>query len=92
VFENRMLRRITEPKKEDVVGGWTKMNTKELHNLYASPNIIRKIKSRSMRCVGHVTCMKDMRNALKILNGRPEGKRPLARPRYTMEDNIKMDL
>jgi hypothetical protein len=60
--------------------------------LYSSPNIIRVIKPRRMRCAGHIACMGEIRNAYKILVGRPEGKRPLGGHRHRWEDNIKMDL
>jgi hypothetical protein len=62
VFENRVLRRTFVPKREEVAGGWGKLHNEELHNLYASPNIIRVIKSRRMRWVGHVAHMEEMRN------------------------------
>jgi hypothetical protein len=62
--------------------------TEELHNLYSSTNIIRMIKSRWMRWVGHVAHIKVMRNVCKIFVGKPEGKRSLGRPRYRWEDNI----
>jgi hypothetical protein len=62
VFENRMLRRIFGPKRE-VTGGWTKLHNEELHNFYSSLNIIRMIKSRRMRCAGHVARMGEKRNA-----------------------------
>jgi hypothetical protein len=64
----------------------------EIHNLYASPNIIRGIKSRSMRWVRHIACMGEMRNADDIFVGKPEGKRPHGRIIYRWEDNIRMDL
>jgi hypothetical protein len=64
----------------------------ELHNLYSSPNIVRVIKSRRMRWAGHVARMGEGRGAYRILAGRPEGKRPLRRPRCRWKDNIKMDL
>jgi hypothetical protein len=64
----------------------------ELHNLYSSPNIIRMIKSRRMRWAGHVTRTGEKRNAYSILVGKPEGRRPLGRPRCRWVDNIKMDL
>jgi hypothetical protein len=66
--------------------------TEELHNLYSSPSIIRMIKSRRMRCAGHVAQMGEKRNAYRILVEKPEGKRPLRRPRHRWEDNIKIDL
>jgi hypothetical protein len=64
----------------------------ELHNLYSSPSIIRMIKSRRMRWVGHVARIGEKRNAYRILVGKPEGKRPLGRPRHRQVNNIKMDL
>jgi hypothetical protein len=87
VFENRVLRRISGPKRDEVTGGWRK-----LHNLYSSPNIIRMIKSMRMRWAGHVARMEKNRNACRILVGKPEGKRPLGRPRRRKVDNIKVDL
>jgi hypothetical protein len=68
------------------------VHNEELHNLYSSPNIIRKIKSRRMRCRGYVALMGAKRNAYRILVGKPEGKRPQERPRHRWMDNIKMDL
>jgi hypothetical protein len=67
LFENRVLRRIFEHKREEVAGGWRTLHNEELHNLYVSSNIIRMIKSRRMRWAGHVECMGEMRNAQKIL-------------------------
>jgi hypothetical protein len=64
----------------------------ELHNLYSSPNIIRMMKSRRMRWAGHVARVGERRNAYTMLTGKPEGKRPLGRPRYRWVDNIKVDL
>jgi hypothetical protein len=92
VFENRVLRRIFGPKRDEVTGEWTRLHNKELNDLYSSPNIIRVIKSRRMRWVGHVACMGEGRGAYRILVGRPEGRRPLGRHRHRWEDNIKMDL
>jgi hypothetical protein len=69
-----------------------KMHNNELHSLYSSPNIVRMIKSRRMRWVGHVARMGEGRGVYKVLVGRPKRKRPLARPRHTWEDNIKMGL
>jgi hypothetical protein len=91
VFENRVLRRIFGPKREED-GSWRKLHNDELHNLYSLPNIVRMIKSRRMRWVGHVARMGEGRGVYRILVGRPEGKRPLGRPRHMWEDNIKMDL
>jgi hypothetical protein len=75
-----------------VTGGWRKLHNEELHNLYPSSSIIRKIKSRRMRGAGHVARMRDKRNAYRILVGKPEGKRPLGRPRRRWVDNIEMDI
>jgi hypothetical protein len=91
VFENRGLRRIFGPKREED-GSWRKLHNDELHSLYSSLNIVRVIKSRRMRCAGHVARMGEGRGVYRILVGRPEGKRPLGRPRRRWEDNIKMDL
>jgi hypothetical protein len=92
VFKNRVLRRIFGPKRDEVTGEWRKLHNEELHNLYSSPNIIRTIKSRRMRWAGHVARMGEYRNAYRILVGKPEGRRPLGRPRRRWVDNIKMDL
>jgi hypothetical protein len=92
VFENRMLRRVFGPKRDDVTGEWRKLHNEELHDLYSSPSIIRIIKSRRMRWVGHVARMGDKRNAYRLLVGKPEGKIPLGRPRCRCVDNIRMDL
>jgi hypothetical protein len=74
VFENRVLRRIFGPKRDEVTGGWRKLHSKELHDLYSLPSIIRMIKSRRMRWAGHVAQMGDKRNAYRLLAGKPEGK------------------
>jgi hypothetical protein len=92
VFENRVLRRMSGPKRDEVMGGWRKLHNEELHNLYASPNIIRMIKSRRMRWAGHVARMGEKRDGYRILVGKPEGKKPLGRPRPRWMDNIKIDL
>jgi hypothetical protein len=92
VSENKVLRRIFGPKREEVAGGWRKLHNEELHNLYASPDIIRMIKSRSMRWVGHVACMGEVRNAYKTFIAKPGGKRPLERSKRRWDDNIKMDV
>jgi hypothetical protein len=92
VFENRVLRRIFGPKRDGVIGWWRKLHDEELHNLYFSPNVIRIIKSRRMSWVGHVARMGEKRNVYRLLVGKPEGKRPLGRPRHSWIDNIKMEL
>jgi hypothetical protein len=92
VFENRVLRRIFGPKGYGMTGGWRKLHNEELHNLYSSPSIIGIIKSRRMRWAGHVARMGEKRNVYRLLVGKPEGKRPLGRPRRRWINNIKMDL
>jgi hypothetical protein len=92
VFENRVLRRIFGPKRDEVTGEWRKLHNEELHNLYSYPDIIRQVKSRQMRWVGHVARMGEERKVYKVLAGKPEGKRPLGRPRHRWEDGIRMDL
>jgi hypothetical protein len=92
VFENRVLRRIFGPKRDEVTGGWRKLHNEELHGLYSSPSIIRVIKARRMRWAGNVVRMVEVRGAYNILVGRPEGRRPLGSPRHRWEDNIKMYL
>jgi hypothetical protein len=91
VFENRVLKKIFGPKREED-GSWRKLHNDELHSLYSSPNNVRVIKSRSMRWAGHVARMGEGKNIYRILVGRPEGKRPLGRSRRRWEDNIKLDI
>jgi hypothetical protein len=92
VFENRVLRRIFGPERDEVTEEWRKLKNGELHNLYSSPDIIRQIKSRIMRWVGHVARMGEGRNVYRVLVGKPEGKSPLERPRRRWENGIKMDI
>jgi hypothetical protein len=92
VFENKVLRRIFGPKRDEVTGEWKRLHNKELYALYSSPNIIRVIKFRRLRWAGHVARMGERRGVYRALVGKPEGKRPLGRPRRRWEDNIKMDL
>jgi hypothetical protein len=92
VFENRVLRRIFGLKKDEVTREWRKLHNEELHDLCSSPSIIRIIKSRRMRWVGHVARMEEKRNAYSLLVGKPEGKRSLGRPRRRWVDNIRIDL
>jgi hypothetical protein len=92
VFENRMLRRIFGPEVDEVKREWRKLHTEELNDLYCSPNIVWVIKSRRMRWAGHVACMGERRGISRVLVGKPEGKRPLGRPRHRWEVNIKMAL
>jgi hypothetical protein len=88
VFENRVLRRIFGPKRDEVTGEWRKFHNEELHNFYSSPDIIRQVKSRRRRWAGHMSRMGEDRKVYKVLVGKPEGKRPLGRPRRRGEDGI----
>ena len=92
VFENRVLRRVFGAKRDDVTGEWTKLHNEELNDLCCSPNVVRVIKWRRMRWVGHVARMVEGRGVHRVLVGKPEGKRPRGRPRHRWEDNINMDL
>jgi hypothetical protein len=92
VFENRVLRRIFGPTRDEVTGEWRKLHNGELHNLYSSPDIIRQIKLRRSRWAGNVARMGGGRNKYRLLVGKPEGKRPLESARRRWEDGIKMDL
>jgi hypothetical protein len=92
LYEHGFLRRIFGLKRDGVMGGWRKLHNEELHNLYSSPSIIRIIKSRRKRWAGHVAQMGEKRNVYRLFLGKPEGKRPLGRPRRRWIDNIKMDL
>jgi hypothetical protein len=92
VFENRVLRRIFGPKRDKVTREWRKLHNEELDDLYSSPNTFRVIKSRRIKWVGHVACMGEKRGVCRVLVGKPKGKRPLGKPSYRWEDNIKMDL
>jgi hypothetical protein len=82
VFEDKVLRRIFGPKREEVTEEWIKLHNDELRDLYSSPSIIRIIKPRKMRLAGHVARMEEKRNAYRLLVGKPEGKRSLGRPRH----------
>jgi hypothetical protein len=90
VFENRVLRRIFGPERDEVTGEWRRQHNKELYVLYSSPNIIRVIKSRTLRWAGHVALVGERKGAYRALVGKPEGRRPLERSRHRWEDNIKM--
>jgi hypothetical protein len=92
VFENRVLRRVFGPKRDEVTREWRKLHNEELRDLYSSPSIISIIKSRRMRWAGHVACMGEKRNTYRLLVGKPEGKRPPGRPRRRWVDNIRMDV
>jgi len=92
VFENRVLRRIFGPKRDEVTREWRKQNNEEFNDLYSSPSIIRVIKSRRIRWAGHVARMGESICVYSVLVGKPEGKRSLGRLRRRWDDNIKMDL
>jgi hypothetical protein len=92
VFENRVLRRIFGPYRDEVREEWRKMYTEELHNLYSSTNIIWQIKSRRMRWAQYVACMADDRKVYRVFVGKPEGNRPHGRPMRRSEDGIRMDF
>ena len=91
VFEKSILRRLFWTKRDEN-GERRRLHNEELHHLYRSHNIVRLIKSRRIRWVGHVARMEEGRSAFKILTGKLIGKRPLGRPRRRWEDNIRMDL
>jgi hypothetical protein len=88
VFENRVLGRIFGPQRDEVTGGWRKLHNEEQHDLYSSSSIVRVIKARRMGWAGHVARMWEVRGEYNILVGKPEGRRPLGRPRHRWEDNI----
>ena len=92
VFENKVLRKIFGVKRDEITGEWRKLNNAKILALYSLPNKIRNLKSRRLRWAGHVARMKKFRNSYRVLMGKPEGMRPLGRPRRRWEDNVKMDL
>ena len=92
MFENRVLRRVFWPKRDEVTGEWRKLHNEELNDLYSLPNIVRVIKSRKIRWAGQVARMGERRGVNRVLVGKPEGERQLGRPRRRWEDNIKMDV
>jgi hypothetical protein len=85
VFENRVLKRIIGPKRDEVTGEWRKLHNEELRDLYI-------MKLKRMRWAGHVARMGEKRNVYRLLVRKPEGKGPLGRPRHRWVDNIMMDL
>jgi hypothetical protein len=92
VFENRVLRRIFGPKRDEVTEEWKKLHNEDVRILYSSPNIIRQIKSRRLRWAGHMAHMGEESKVYRVLMGKPEGKRSLGRPRRRWEDGIRMNV
>jgi len=92
VFENRVLRKMFGPRRDEVPGDWRRLHNDELNDLYSTPNIVRVIKSRRMRWAGHVARIGEERGMYRVLVRKPEGRRPLGRPRRRWADNIRMDL
>jgi len=92
MFENMVVRRTFGPRRDEVTAEWKRLHNEELNDLYSSSNIVRVIKSRRMRWTGHVACMGEERGVYRVLVGKPEGRRPLGRPRRRWVDNIRMDL
>ena len=89
VFENKVLRKVFGAKRDEITGKWRKLHKAELYALYSSPTIIRNLKLKRLRWAGQAARMEQSRNAYRVLVGKPEGKRPLGRPRRRWEDNIK---
>ena len=87
-----MLRRIFGPRRDEVTKEWRRLHKEGLNDLYSSPYIVRVIKSRRMRWAGHVERMGEERGVYRVLVGKPEGRRPLGRPRRRWVDNIRLDL
>jgi hypothetical protein len=92
VFENRVLRRVFGPKRNEVTGKWRKLHNEELNDLYSLPNNLRVVRSRRMRWAGHVARMGEERGVHRVLVGTPEGKMPLGRLRRRWEKNTKVDV
>jgi hypothetical protein len=92
LFQNRVLRRMFGPERDEVIGEWRRLHNQELHALRSSPNIICVRKSRKMSRTGHVARMRERRGAYRVLVGKPEGRRLLERHRRRWEGNIKMYL
>jgi len=92
VFENMVLRRIFGPRRDEVTREWRRLHNEELNDLYSSPNIVRVIKSRRMRWAGNVARMGEERGVYRVFVGKPEGRRPLGRPRRRWVKNIRTDL
>jgi len=92
VFENRVLRRIFGPKRDEVRREWRKLHYVELNDLYSPPNVVQVIKSRRMRWAGHVALTGGRGGVFRVVVEKSEGKRQLGRPRHRWECNIKMNL
>ena len=93
VNSSRMVNsRVFGPKRDEVTGEWRKLHNEELSDLYSLPNIVLVVKWRRMRWAGHVARMGEERGVHRVLVGKPDGKRPLKRPRRRWKDNIKTDL
>jgi hypothetical protein len=92
VLENRVLRRVFGPKRNEATKEWRRLHNKELYALYSSPNIIWVIKSRRLRWAGNIASMRERKVTYRVLVGEPQGRRPLGRLRRRWEDNIKIDF
>jgi hypothetical protein len=92
VFENRVLRRVFGPKGDEVTGKWRKLHNEKFNDMYSLAKIVRVVKSRRMRWAGHVARIGEGTVVHRVLVGKPEGKRPLERPKRRWEDNTKMDV
>jgi len=92
VFENKVLRRIFRPKRDEVTGECRKLYNEETNDLYCSPYVVRVIKLRRMGWAEQVAHMGERRDVYRVLVGKTKGKKPLGRPRHRWEDNVKMDL
>jgi len=92
VYENRVLRRIFGPKRDEVTGEWRRLHNEELNDLYCSPNVVRVIKSRRIKLAEYVARMAEKRGVYGVLVGKHEEKRRLGSPRLRWEDNIKIDF
>ena len=92
MFENRVLREIFGLRRDEVTGEWRRLHNEELNDLFSTPNILRVIKSRRMRWAGHVARMGEEKGMYRFLMGKPEGRRPLGRPRRRWVDSIRMAL
>ena len=91
MFENMVLRRIFGPRRNAVTGEWRRLHNEELNDFYSSPNILRVIKSRRIRWAGHVARVDEETVVYMVWVDKPEGKRPLGRPRRRWVENIRMD-